>query len=104
MRFFGITTEYFPTNFFIYQYKSSIIYVVCVVQTYTHTRATALRRVHESAGATIHFHRAVERDRDITASPTPRQRSTFLPLEEFSSQKVRNTVRVALLHKNKHLF
>ncbi|GBP61272.1 hypothetical protein EVAR_52760_1 [Eumeta japonica] len=33
---------------------------VAVVQTHTHTRASALRRLNETAGAGTHFHRAIE--------------------------------------------
>ncbi|GBP42738.1 hypothetical protein EVAR_23376_1 [Eumeta japonica] len=55
------------------------------VQTHTHTRASALRRLNETAGAGINFRRAVEREGDFTSSPTPHRRSTSLRLTNFQS-------------------
>ncbi|GBP38728.1 hypothetical protein EVAR_22377_1 [Eumeta japonica] len=53
--------------------------------TNTHTRASALRRLNERAGAGILFRREVEIDGDTTSSPTPRRRSTSFRLPNFRS-------------------
>ncbi|GBP76009.1 hypothetical protein EVAR_51873_1 [Eumeta japonica] len=58
------------------------------LQTHMHTRASAPRRLNETAGVGIHFRRAVEREGNITSSPTPRRRLLSLRLTNFRSGHV----------------